>query len=239
MKKFNPNANRIGGFSENDGTIDYYSRINCLINKDYLILDFGAGRGSWAEDKSLFRKKTRRLIGKVKKVYGCDIDKAIYSNKNIDEILEIKDGKVIFPGESIDLITADYVLEHIENPKEFFKEIDRLLKPGGWFCARTPHKYNLISIGARLIKNKSHASFLSYIQPQRKEIDIFPTHYRLNTLRKLKKLFQNYSDKSFIYRAEPSYYFGKKSIFYLQKFLSAFLPDPLVGNLFIYKQKKF
>lgn len=237
MNKFNPNDNKVGGFSENDGTIDFYSRINCLINKESLVLDFGAGRGAWAEDKSLFRKKTRCLKGKVKKVYACDIDKAIYLNKNIEEIIDMNDGKVIFPNEKIDLIIADYVLEHIENPIEFFKEIDRLLKPGGWFCARTPHQYNLISIFAKIIKNKSHSNILKFVQPQRNEIDVFPTYYRLNTLKKLKKLFKNYSDKSFIYRSEPSYFFGKRSIFYLQKFLGNFLINPLIGSLFIYKQK--
>ena len=32
----------------------------------------------------------------------------------------MKNGKVLFPSESIDIIIADYVLEHIENPQEFF-----------------------------------------------------------------------------------------------------------------------
>lgn len=236
---FNPYENKIGGYSENDGTIDFYSRINCLINHDSEVLDFGAGRGYWAEDNSFFRKQTRLLKGKVKRVYACDIDKAVYLNKNVDEILDMEDEKVIAPSQSMDLIVADFVLEHIENPNTFFKEIDRLLKPGGWFCARTPHAYNLISIFSKLIKNKSHSSFLKYIQPFRNEIDIFPTYYRLNTLRELKKVFKKYKDKSFIYRTEPSYYFGKKSVFHLQKFLGTFLISPLIGNLFIYKQKSF
>jgi len=237
MKSFNPNANKLGGFSENDGTIDFYSRINCLINNDSEVLDFGAGRGAWSEDEILFRKKTRNLKGKVKKVYACDVDKAVYLNKNVDEILTMEDGKVQAHGESMDIIIADYVLEHIENPKKFFNEIDRLLKPGGWFCARTPHKYNLISLFAMLIKNNSHSFFLKYVQPDRKEIDIFPTYYRLNTLNKIKEIFKEYNDKSFIYRTDPSYYFGKKSIFYLQKILGTFLVDPLIGNLYIFKQK--
>ena len=80
MKSFNPNANKVGGFSENDGTIDFYSRINCLINDDSVVLDYGAGRGSWAEDENVFRKKTRNLKGKVKKVYACDVDKAVDLN---------------------------------------------------------------------------------------------------------------------------------------------------------------
>ena len=88
-----------------------------------------------------------------------------------------------------------------------------------------------------LIKNNSHSLFLKYIQPDRKEKDIFPTYYRLNTLRKMREVFKKYDDKSFIYRTEPSYYFGKKSIFYLKKFLGVFLINPLLGNLYIYKRK--
>ena len=237
MKSFNPNANKVGGYSENDGTIDFYSRINCLIKNDSVVLDYGAGRGAWAEDEIVFRQKTRNLKGKVKKVYACDVDKAVYLNKNVDKFLAMQDGNVMAPDESMDIIIVDYVLEHIENPSKFFKEIDRLLKPGRWFCARTPHKFNLISLFAMLIKNNHHAFILKFVQPNRKEKDIFPTYYRLNTLKKLNQIFKNYNDKSFIYRSDPSYYFGKKIIFYLQKILGIFLIAPLLGNLFIFKQK--
>ena len=237
MKSFNPNSNKIGGYSVNDGTIDFYSRINCLLNKDSIVLDFGAGRGAWSEDKSLFRKQTRSLKGKVQKVYACDIDASVNLNQNVDEILTIKNGKVLIPSESIDILIADYVLEHIENPKEFAKEVDRLLKPGGWFCARTPHKYGLISLIAVVIKNRFHKFVLKFVQPNRNEIDIFPTYYKMNTLREIKKYFRKYLDKSYIYRSEPTYFFGNKMIYFLQKFFGIFLIDPLVGNLFIFKKK--
>ena len=61
MEFYDPNAKKIGGYSENDGTIDFYSRINCLVNDDSIVLDFGAGRGAWAEDEILFRKNIRNL----------------------------------------------------------------------------------------------------------------------------------------------------------------------------------
>ncbi len=237
MKSFNPNSNKVGGYSENDGTIDFYSRINCLINKDSRVLDFGAGRGSWSEDKVLFRKQTRLLKGKVMRVCACDIDASVYSNQNVDEILKIENGRVSASNESFDILIADYVLEHIENPKDFAKEVDRLLKPGGWFCARTPHKYSLISFFAVLIKNKYHKSVLKFVQPERKAIDIFPTYYKMNTLREIRKYFKGYLDKSFIYRSEPTYFFGNRMIYFLQKFFGIFLIDPIVGNLFIFKQK--
>ncbi len=237
MKSFNPNANKVGGYSVNDGTIDFYSRINCLIKDDSEVLDFGAGRGAWIEKDNIFKKKTRSLKGKVKRICACDLDKDVYLNQTVDEILDMKDGKVISPDASFDIIIADFVLEHIEDPINFIEEINRLLKPGGWFCARTPHKYNLISIFNKLIPKKVHNLILRFVQPNRKEIDIFPAYYRLNTLKELKKYFLKFSDKSFIYRSEPSYYFGKKFIYNFQIFLNNFLIDPLVGTLFVYKQK--
>ncbi len=237
MKGFVPSSNKIGGYTENDGSIDFYSRIQCLIKKDSKVLDYGAGRGAWSEDESIFRRKTRTLKGEVGKLYACDIDEAVLLNKNVDEILKIKNGKVEAPNQFFDLIIADYVLEHIQDPNSFTIEIDRLLKPGGWFCARTPHKYCLISIFASIFKNKLHKSILKYAQPNRNEIDVFPTYYRLNTLKEVGKYFQSYLDKSFIFRNEPTYFFGNKSIYYFQKFMGNFLIDPLVGNLFIYKQK--
>ena len=237
MKGFNPNSRKIGGYSENDGTIDFYSRINCLINEKSTVLDFGAGRGIWLEDKCEFRKNTRLLKNKVKVIYACDVDEAVLSNKSVDKALILQDLKLNLPNNSFDLIFADYVLEHIDNPEAFKNEINRLLKPGGWFCARTPHKYNLVSIFASLIKSKYHKYFLKYIQPNRFELDIFPTAYKMNTRRKLNSIFTGFIDKSFIHRSDPSYFFGNKFIFFIQKFIFRMLPRSFVGNLFVFKQK--
>ena len=140
MKSYNPNANKVWGYSENDGTIDFNSRINYLIKNDSEVLDFVAGRGAWAEDEVIFRRKIRNLKGKVKKNYACGLDKDVQLNKNVNKILAMEDGIVKAANESMDIIIADYVLEHIENPRKFYREVERLLKPIGWFCGRTPHK---------------------------------------------------------------------------------------------------
>ena len=44
MKVFNPYSEKIGGYSENDGTIDFYSRINCLINQVFCFRFWGRER---------------------------------------------------------------------------------------------------------------------------------------------------------------------------------------------------
>ena len=88
----------------------------------------------------------RLLRGHVTEVIGCDIDEAVLKNNALDR------GVVVRPGEpwpraagSVDLIVADYVLEHIKDPQSFATEVERVLKVGGWFCARTPTKYNYVS----------------------------------------------------------------------------------------------
>ena len=235
--KFDPHLDKVGSFGENDGTIDYYSRINCLIDINSVVLDYGAGRGQFVEDKCQYRKGLRNLKGKVKHLVGCDVEKEILYNQTVDQRIIIKNHKVPMPDCSFDLINADYVLEHIDNPLNFTSEINRLLKPGGWFTARTPHKYCYVSILSQLFSNNFHSKILRIVQPQRKSVDVFPTRYRLNTLREVKKLFHNYENKSFIFRTEPSYYFGNKYIYKLEKIVSRISIDQFVGNLFIFLKK--
>ena len=65
----------INGYTSVDGTIEFYSRINSLIDNSMTVLDFGAGRSAWYENDSCsYRKTLRNMKGKVKKVVGCDID---------------------------------------------------------------------------------------------------------------------------------------------------------------------
>ena len=66
---FNPNKNKIGGFSENDGTIDFYSRIRTLISPESILLDYGAGSGSWIKDNCTYRKNIRFLTKYIQFLY--------------------------------------------------------------------------------------------------------------------------------------------------------------------------
>ena len=235
---YDPNLNMVGGFSDNDGTIDFYLRVNSLISKDQIVLDFGAGRASWfEEDKCETKREIRMLKGKVKKVIACDLDKAVLENRASDEQHYMKEGNLDIEENSIDLIVSDYVLEHIEDPKEFVKQAEACLKSGGWFCARTPHKFSYVSIAASLIKNILHSKVLSRAQPDRKEIDIFPTRFRMNTMRDINNAFDGWNNKSFIFRSDPDYYFGSKVFYKLQSIVHRIMPKIISGNLFIFVQK--
>ena len=49
LKRLYPEA-AVGGYSRTDGQIEFYTRINALVDEKSRVLDFGAGRGQWAVD---------------------------------------------------------------------------------------------------------------------------------------------------------------------------------------------
>lgn len=232
----------ISGYTSIDGTIEFYGRINSLIDKSMTVLDFGAGRAAWKEDDPcLYRKQLRNMQGKVKHIVGCDVDEAIFMNDSVDEKIKINMGESLpFDDNVFDLIISDYTFEHIANPEEVANEFYRILKPGGWVCARTPNKYSYVSLFTRLIKNSLHAKILMYAQPERKEIDVFPTTFKLNSKRSITKHFVEQRFDGFIYRyeAEPSYYFDNKMIFLVMAVVNKYLPSIFKSSLFVFLRRK-
>ena len=235
---FKPGENLLGGYHELDGTIEFYGRINAILKKSDSVLDLGAGRGSWySTDNCSYRREIHDLKKKVKYLVGIDIDDAVLENPTTHKNLTMSENKIPLEDNSMDIIFADWVLEHVQNPNKFTSEIDRVLKPGGIFCARTPHKYKYVSLFASLIKNKYHLKLLKYIQPQRKEQDTFPTAYKLNTLQGIKKKFKNYKNFSYLYTSHPSYYANNQLLFKLFNWFHKILPTVMVSEIFVFLKK--
>ena len=235
---YDPGSNFFGWYTPNDGTVDFYGRVNSILRSDMTVLDLGAGRAAWFEDdKCDYKRNLRHIKNKVTKLIAVDVDQAVFENKSSHECLLMEDDRIPLEDNSVDLIIADYVLEHIQEPMIFAIEVDRVLKNGGYFCARTPHKWNYVSIFARLIENSKHSFVLKFVQPFRKEVDIFPTAYLMNSSSDIESFFIGYRNKTFIYRSEPSYFFGSKFIYNVQYFIHRILPLSVVGNLFIFLQK--
>jgi SAM-dependent methyltransferase/glycosyltransferase involved in cell wall biosynthesis len=46
-----------------------------------------------------------------------------------------------FPDESFDLVCSRHVMEHVGDPQKALSEIKRVLKPGGYVAAVTPHRF--------------------------------------------------------------------------------------------------
>jgi ubiquinone/menaquinone biosynthesis C-methylase UbiE len=235
---YNPHEKMIGGFSPNDGTIEFYGRINSVITPGMTVLDLGAGRAEWFEDgRCQYKKQLQLMKGKVKEVIATDVAPAVLSNQACDRSILMSGNKICLLDESVDVVIADWVLEHIETPDDFKSEVDRVLKPGGYFFARTPHGASYLSVAARLVPNRLHSKVLKKIQPDRKPQDVFPTFYRLNSLNTIRRVFSNYLDFSYIFRPNPAYFFGSKFIYKTQTLVHRLLPAFFYGFLYVCLQK--
>ena len=197
-----------GGFSHVDGTVQFYARINALVAPNHTVVDLGAGRGVFLEDPVVYRRELRRLQGKARRVIGLDVDPAVLDNSSLDEAHVMEpNGRFPLADESVDLLVSDFTFEHIDAPEHVASEIGRVLRPGGWLCARTPNKWGYIAMGARVVPNRLHNAMLRYLQPAKQERDTFPTRYRMNTAADLRKLFPEDRFEHFSYTAdgEPAY----------------------------------
>jgi ubiquinone/menaquinone biosynthesis C-methylase UbiE len=231
---------KFGGYSDIDGTIVFYSRINAIITPEMTVLDVGCGRGSaFLNDKVGYRRSLRNFKGKVKSVIGIDVDSAGKDNPGLNEFRLLVDKNWPIESQSIDLIVSDFVLEHIQYPQQYFTEVSRVLKPGGIFCARTTNKIGYVGIVARLVFNKNHAKVLSFIQKDRAEVDIFPTVYNVNTVFKLKKILSLHSMMPTVYGydAEPSYFTFSRIMYRVARWFQYLTPQMFKTCIFIFARK--
>jgi SAM-dependent methyltransferase len=230
-----------GGYSRMDGSVDFYTRINALVGPESRVLDFGAGRGWWAvEPIAPFQRQLRMLRGRVKEVVGSDVDPAVTTNPSLDEARVVELGAPLpFDDDSFDLVMADFVLEHInaEDAQDVANDIMRVLKPGGWFAARTPYRWGFVGIGARLIPNRRHVKVLRRLQPDRLAEDVFPVRYTMNTRKDINRYFAGHRVVVYGQVSEPQYAGRSVIAWRIAAFVERLLPYRMAAALMVFVQK--
>ena len=192
MKSRFHNEASIDGFTKYDSTIMFYNFVHALLKPGMNLLDFGAGRAEWYFDKvSVQRRRLRDFRDRGVRVTAADIEPAVLEHPASDEQVLMKPGERLqFDDNSFDVIVSDWVFEHVDNVDQVCGELQRITKPGGWICARTPNRFGYISLFTSLIPDRLHTAVLKYVQPGRLEEDEFPTVYKLNSVSAVKKYFQ-------------------------------------------------
>lgn len=146
------------------------------LNNNQVILDLGAGSGNRLMD---FR-------GHAAQVCGLDPDPQVLANPFLDEA-KVGTGEAIpYEDASFDLVVANNVLEHLARPQAVFREVYRVLKPGGVFVVKTPNRRHYFVGVARLTPHWFHRLYYSWRGIV--EGDPFPTHYRANSASDLRAL---------------------------------------------------
>jgi SAM-dependent methyltransferase len=231
-----------GGFTRVDGTIQFYTRVNALLEPDMTVVDLGAGRGAGVlDDPVRYRRQLRKIRGKVTRLIGIDVDPIVRDNTMIDEAIIVEPDRAWpVPDRSVDMVISDATFEHIADPALVGAECGRILKSGGWLCARTPNRWGYIALGSRLLPERLHEPLLKILQPHRKQHDIFPAHYRLNTPRSIRRHFPPglWSHYMYTANAEPTY-FGESAIAWrTMMMVFRLLPHSLGTTFMIFLQRK-
>ena len=231
---------KFGGFSNIDGTIAFYTRVNALLAPSFVVLDVGCGRGMYNEDPVNLRKNLRILKGKVRKVIGIDVDLRAKDNPCIDEFHLLDSERWPVEDGYVNLVVCDNVLEHIQDPDPFFKEAGRVLQPGGVICIRTPNSWNYIALFSRFIPNRFHSKVTAAVQDGRKEADVFPTYYRCNTVVKIRSMMDRHGFENNVvygYEAEPSYLSFSKIAYWMGVLHQKFAPNVFRATVVAFGRK--
>jgi SAM-dependent methyltransferase len=155
----------------------FRERILARIDRDATILDLGAGAGIVRE---------MNFKGLARRVCGVDLDERVTTNPMLDEGKVSDAGGIPYPDDTFDLVFADNVMEHLADPLGALTEVKRVLKPGGSFLFKTPNKTHYMPTVARLTPHCFHQ--LVNRRRGRAAADTFPTLYRANTGRAVRRL---------------------------------------------------
>ena len=122
-----------GGFTRDDHRVVFFGRVNALLPKDAVVLEFGAGRGKFGEIESDWKRDLTCFRGKARHVIGVDPDPVVVENPDLDEGHCFTIGEPLpIPDASVDFVTSWAVFEHVEQAEFYARELERVLKPGGW-----------------------------------------------------------------------------------------------------------
>ena len=67
------------------------------------------------------------------------------------------DAGLPLPDASVDAAAAVEVIEHLENPRAFVRELARIVRPGGWVVVTTPNQLSALSLLTLIVKGRFSA----------------------------------------------------------------------------------
>jgi ubiquinone/menaquinone biosynthesis C-methylase UbiE len=145
-------------------------------------LDLGCGHQVlpwWRADAE------KQLIAHCRTIVGLDYSvESLTNHQGIDMKVRGDITKLSFRDESFDLVTANMVVEHLDDPARQFQEINRILRPGGIFIFHTPNALGHATIMARMVPGVLKDK-MANILDGRNEEDVFETHYKANTQKQI------------------------------------------------------
>lgn len=199
-------------------TARFQRRIAARLTPGSRVLDLGCGRGGVVE-----------RLGATGQWCGCDPDwcsleehrtVGLRRSQTLSEHLPFADA-------AFDVVIASWVLEHLPQPLATWREIARVLRPGGRFLFLTPNRRHPIPrLSALLARLRALQAPLVTAVYRRAAADTFPVHYRANTFETLERLAVQTGLRlvQLEWVDDPSYFVLTEAVFVLSICLETLLP---------------
>lgn len=227
-----------GDFPRDHPRANLFLRVRALLPDQAAVLDFGAGRGKFAEIDPVPLRRITDIRALTARYAAFDVDDAVLENlETTDRHMAPIGAPLPFEDNSFDLIFSSWVLEHIGDPEFYASEIQRILKPGGWFCALTPNRNGATGIGGRIVPNALHGLVLRFLDPERRDIDTFPTVYAMNTRKDISRLFAGCRNGSYTFSGPIAYHANRLPLMRIWQVIDWLTPPGMRRLLMVLVQK--
>jgi ubiquinone/menaquinone biosynthesis C-methylase UbiE len=150
-------------------------------------LDIGCGRPVRSPELARVRAQMREGL-----FVGVDRDRASLRSRQ-DRVVEADATHLPFPDGYFGVVSSDMVFEHLENPALVLIECWRVLQQDGVLLIHTACSLHYLLLGGRMLKailsESAYRGAVSRFTGRRQE-DIFPTRYQINTRAKLARAIE-------------------------------------------------
>jgi 2-polyprenyl-3-methyl-5-hydroxy-6-metoxy-1,4-benzoquinol methylase len=141
------------------------------------LLEFGCGR----------TMRLTHLVGaRFSERFATDIESVRPSEVPAGvEFRQCRTDALPFADRQFDVVVIRSVLEHLDEPLVTFRELARVIKPGGCVLVNVPNKWDYVSVLA-MLSGQFKSSILKHVV--RTQWEDFPVCYRCNTRRTLTRV---------------------------------------------------
>jgi SAM-dependent methyltransferase len=163
----------------------YAEELDRLVPRGGAWLDIGAGHRIHSGWKGV---TSADLASRAGYLAGCDVGDDVLNHPHLHDKRVADAASLPWPDATFDLVSANMVVEHLANPAAVFREVARVLKPGGAFVFVTPNRRHPIIMLASLLIPPPVRRLYGIVIERRAAEDVFVTEYRCNTVADISRL---------------------------------------------------
>jgi ubiquinone/menaquinone biosynthesis C-methylase UbiE len=144
------------------------------------VLEIGGGPVDWT---------TGMLRERACEIVGIDVDPLVRGNRLLDEAVVYNGGAFPLPDGRFDFVVSRWVNEHLMDPDLHFREVARVLAPGGLYLFRTVNLFHYKTIVAKVTPTRIQVPLVRWLGHMASgDHDPYPVYYRANTGSRIRSL---------------------------------------------------